>query len=262
LFLVIHTGDLRDHTFENRDKASLAFEDKLCNQFKTGKKAPKDSVLRHPEVFGLPLVDEKWTFVDEGYRDEVRAWRYSKPVAAAASIVGILFALYGAVQHMQAFALGYKFDAKRADLTKTLSDIDAIRPSDDEMQTVRDGLKVQSQSVDEVRLDKLLAWLTHLVPEGVVISSLDVVPSPPPDPGRKLRAATYQPGHRPFLVNLEIVLADTTFDAAESSSAEIVKRLSQRLQMVHTRLDVPAPEPGVRRNVVLVANAHARAVDF
>ena len=61
---------------------------------------------------------------------------------------------------------------------------------------------------------------------------------------------------------MEIMLSDTTFDAAEASSAEVVRRLSQRLQMVDSRLDVPAPEPGVRRNVVLVVDAHARAVDF
>jgi hypothetical protein len=32
--------------------------------------------------------------------------------------------------------------------------------------------------------------------------------------------------------------------------------------MVDSRLDVPAPEPGVRRNVVLVVQAQARAVNF
>ena len=32
--------------------------------------------------------------------------------------------------------------------------------------------------------------------------------------------------------------------------------------MVDSRLDVPAPEPGGPRNVVLVVKARARAVDF
>jgi hypothetical protein len=32
--------------------------------------------------------------------------------------------------------------------------------------------------------------------------------------------------------------------------------------MVDSRLEVPAPEPGVRRNVVLVVRAQARAVNF
>jgi hypothetical protein len=61
---------------------------------------------------------------------------------------------------------------------------------------------------------------------------------------------------------MEIMLPETTFDAAEASSATVVRNLSRRLQMVESRLDVPAPEPGVRRNVLLVVNAQARAVNF
>jgi hypothetical protein len=74
--------------------------------------------------------------------------------------------------------------------------------------------------------------------------------------------ANYAPGQKPFLVNLEIMLPETTFDGAEASAAEVVRRLSQRLQMVDTRIDVPAPEPGLRRNVVLMVNAQARSVNF
>jgi hypothetical protein len=61
---------------------------------------------------------------------------------------------------------------------------------------------------------------------------------------------------------MEIMLAEVALDAAEASAAEVVRRLSQRLQMVDSRLEVPAPEPGVRRNVVLVVRAQARAVNF
>jgi hypothetical protein len=61
---------------------------------------------------------------------------------------------------------------------------------------------------------------------------------------------------------MEIMLAETALDTAEASAAEVVRRLSQRLHMVDSRLDVPAPEPGVRRNVVLVVQAQARAVNF
>ena len=72
----------------------------------------------------------------------------------------------------------------------------------------------------------------------------------------------YAPGRKPFLVKMEIMLPETTFDAAEARSADVVRRLSQRLEMVDSRLDVPAPEPGVRRNVVLMVDAQALAVNF
>ncbi len=61
---------------------------------------------------------------------------------------------------------------------------------------------------------------------------------------------------------MQLVLAETALDAAEASAAEIVRRLSRRLHMVDSRLEVPAPEPGQGRNIVLVVKAQARAVNF
>jgi hypothetical protein len=130
------------------------------------------------------------------------------------------------------------------------------------MAMVRSGLQVQVQSLNEVRLDYMLDWLTHLLPKGLTIRSLVVEPEPPPRQGRKALTVNYKPGQKPFLVNMEIILAETSLDAAEASSAELVRRLSRRLDIVESRLAVQAPEPGVARNVVLVVNAKAQAVKF
>ena len=127
---------------------------------------------------------------------------------------------------------------------------------------MRSRLQVQQQSRSEVRLDRMLDWLTHLVPEGVAISALEMAPVPMPRKRTPTDPDQYAPGQKPFEVKMEIVLPETELDAAEASAAEVVRRLSQRLQMVDSRLEVPAPEPGVRRNVVLVVRAHARAVNF
>ena len=108
----------------------------------------------------------------------------------------------------------------------------------------------------------MLNWLTHLVPEGVVISSLELAPVPLPRKRTPGLLVSYPPGEKPFEVKMQIVLAETVLDAAEASAADVVRRLSQRLKMVDSRLEVPAPEPGIRRNVVLVVKAHAHAVNF
>jgi hypothetical protein len=130
------------------------------------------------------------------------------------------------------------------------------------MASARSGLQVQMQSLSEVRLDRMLGWLTHLVPDGAAIRNLHMEPATTPGLGRNAPPVNYPPGQKPYRVKIEIMLAETTFDAAEASAAEVVRRLSQRLQMVDSKLDVPAPEPGVRRNVVLMVNAQARAVSF
>ena len=92
-------------------------------------------------------------------------------------------------------------------------------------------------------------------------------PPPAPLPAResapesddwKLRIQQLQFEYGPYHPGL----AETVLDAAEASAADVVRRLSQRLKMVDSRLEVPAPEPGIRRNVVLVVKAHAHAVNF
>jgi hypothetical protein len=130
------------------------------------------------------------------------------------------------------------------------------------MSSVRSRLQVQQQSFSEVRLDRMLDWLTHLVPEGVAIRNLEMAPVPLPRKRTAAATSQFPPGQKPFEVKMQFVLAETVLDAAEASAANIVRRLSRRLHMVDSRLEVPAPEPGVRRNVVLVVRAQARAVNF
>lgn len=262
IFLILYTGDLCGHDMGKREKAAQVFEDKVAGLYRVGRKIPKDAVLRDPELYGLPFVEKDWSFLEADYRDQVRSWRYAKPTAALAGLAGAALALVGGFQHLQALGAASDFDDRRAKLGGTLAEIQNIRPSDEDMATVRNGLLVQRQSFNEVRLDRMLDWLTHLVPDGVVIRDLQVEPVPAPRVSSRSAIVKYAPGEKPFLVKMEVMLADTEFDTAEASSAEVVKRLSQRLKMVDSRLDVPAPEPGVRRNVVLMVNAQARAVDF
>jgi hypothetical protein len=262
IVLVIYTGDLRDSYADNTDAVSQAFEKKITKRYRFPRKVAKDAVLRDPEIYGLPFVKDEWSFMDQEYRTQVTAWQWAKPVSALASTAGIALVMFGAVQHLQALTVGQNFDQKRSALTATIGEIDAIRPSDEKMQTVRDGLQVHLQSFNEVRLDRMLDWLTHLVPEGVLIKELSVAPAPPPMQRRGLTPVAYQPGQKPFSVKVEIMLADTDFESAEASAAEIVRRLSRRLQMVDSRLDLPVPEADLRRNISLVVHANARAQDF
>jgi len=262
VFLTLYMGDLCGRGREAGEKAGKALESRLAKLYRARKGTPENAVLRDPELYGLPFVDDDWNFLEKDYRDQVQAWRYARPVAAAAGLVGIVFALYGGLLHVQALGAASEFDARQAKLRGTLAETDRIIPSEEAMAAVRNSLQVQRDSLSEVRLDRMLGWLTHLVPTGVRVRSLQVEPEPPPRAMGRTAPAKPPPGQKPFLVNLEIMLAETEFDAAEASSAALIKRLSQRLQMVDSRLDVPAPEPGVKRNVVLVVKARARAVDF
>ena len=262
VFLTLYTGDLAGWGKATQEKAAQVFEDRLAQLYRPGKDMPKDIVLRDPELFGLPFVDEEWSFLEQGYRDQVQSWRYARPAAALAVLAGGVFAFFGAIQHLQALGAASDFEDKRDKLQQTLAEIERIRPSDEAMASARSGLQVQLQSLSEVRLDRMLGWLTHLVPDGAAIRNLQMEPAPAPGQNRNAPPVNYPPGQKPYRVKMEIMLAETTLDAAEASAAEVVRRLSQRLQMVDSKLDVPAPEPGVRRNVVLMVNAQARAVNF
>lgn len=262
IFLTLYTGDLSGRKQKTPEKAAHALEKKLARLYRVSRNIPKDAVLRDPELYGLPFVAENWNFLEADYRTQVHSWRYARPAAALAGLAGILIALYGGLQHLQALGIASDFDQRRAELNTNLAEFQRIRPSDEAMASVRSRLLVQQQSLNEVRLDRLLDWLTHLVPDGVVISALEMAPVPLPRQRTPAAPSQYPPGQKPFEIKMEIVLAETLLDAAEASAAEVVRRLSQRLHMVDSRLEVPAPEPGVRRNVVLVVRAQAHAVNF
>lgn len=258
----LYCGDLAGYAGSEGVPRAQLLEKALHKLYKTAGKVDKDAVLRDPELYGLPFVDDRWSFLESDYRAQVTAWRIARPAAALVGTAGVLFALYGGAQHLQARSIAADFDEQRARLNAGLAAYEAIRPSDDDMTYVRDHLALQEQSVSEVRLDHMLDWLTHMLPEGVVISGLEVKPEPAPRRRYETTPVQYPAGEKPFEVSLNIVLADAVLDDAEASAAEVVRRLSQRLKMIDSRLEVPAPEPNVRRNVMLFVKARAKAVNF
>ncbi len=262
VFLTLFLGDLCGSRAENAEKAVQALEKKVARLYRGGRKTARDDVLRNPELYGLPFVGEEWNFLEADYRKQVLAWRYARPAAALAGTAGVVIGLYGGLLHLQSLGIASEFDQRRTGLSASMAEFERIRPSDEAMASVRNRLQLQHQSLSEVRLDRMLDWLTHLVPEGVAISALEMKPVPLPRQRSGATVGHYPPGQKPFEVKMEIVLAETVLDAAEATAAEVVRRLSQRLKMVDSRLQVPAPEPGVRRNVVLVVRAHANAVNF
>jgi hypothetical protein len=262
LSLSLYTGDLTGREHAAPEIAVHVLEEKLARLYGTSRKVPEDAVLRDPELYGLPFVEPDWNFLEAAYRTRVQSWRLARPAAALAGVAGVLIGLHGGMQHLQALAIASDFDQRRAELNTRMLEFESMRPSDEAMASVRSRLQVQEQSLSEVRLDRMLEWLTHLVPEGVVIRGLEMGPEPLPRQRSPAVPRQFPPGQKPFDLKMEIVLAETALDAAEASAAEVVRRLSQRLHMVDSRLQVPAPEPGVRRNVVLVVRAQAKAVNF
>jgi hypothetical protein len=258
----IYTGDLAQREAAGEDRAARGREQRIARLYSTRRKVPRDAVLRDPELYGLPLVHEQWSFLEQHYRTEVLSWRVARPAAAAAILAGIGIGLYGGLQHLQALSMASDFDQRRAELNRRHDEYQRQRPSDEAMASVRKQLLVQQQSLSEVRLDRMLDWLTHLVPEGMIISALEMAPVPQPIQRTAVPVTPWPAGQKPFEIRMEITLAETALDAAEASAAEVVRRLSQRLQMVDSRLEVPALEPGVRRQIVLQVKAHARAENF
>lgn len=262
VYLSLFTGDLCDRDLQSREEAGSALERKLIRCYRGGRKLAKNVVLRDPELFGLPFVTREWSFLEPDYRSRVDAWRYARPASAAAAAAGLAIALYGGVQHLQALNMSSDFDARRSEFIGNLAEFERMRPNEATMASVRERLQVHQRSFSEVRLDRMLGWLTNLVPDDVAIRELEMAPAPLPRQHTRSGSVQYPPGEKPFEVKMQLVLAETALDAAEASAAEIVRRLSQRLYMVDTRLEVPAPEPGRGRKVVLVVRAQARAVNF
>jgi hypothetical protein len=260
--LSIFTGDLCGAPEELREKPELDLERTINASFRIKDRQQTAEVLQSPELYGLPFVPDDWSFMAAGYRTQVNAWRFAKPAAMLASAAGIVIALLGGITHLQAIGTANDFQLSKGKLQNLLAETAANRPSDAQIEAVRNALRVEAMSHDEVRIDRFLAWLTNTVPSGVVIRDLTVLPTPAPRSRYGNAQENYPQGQKPFTVNLELMFADTSFNAAESGSAEVVRRLSRRLQMLDTRLEIPAPEPGQPRKVVLAITAQAKAENF
>ena len=273
-------GDLRPLAKEERyqrDHASREVERKIA-ALVTGADA-----LAEPELFGLRYVRAHWNLLEPAQARSALAWKAALPAAglllAGAAFAGVL----GGFSAAENASLAARLAAQRADVERERAALAQRVPDEADSRRLAEFANLMQQRGEQVRVDRLLSWLTHELPAGAVVESLAVYPQDeaPPESvraaegggddllarifGRQRTPATAAPkpavpakaGPGQYRARIELSFPGS-YEAVERAAGETVKRLADRLAFEMAVLDYDAPRGRAR----FIAEARLAAREF
>ncbi|NMM26781.1 MAG: hypothetical protein HHJ12_05685 [Glaciimonas sp.] len=205
--------------------------------------APVGDVSTWPELYGLPFVSADFSFLTPGYQTEVDGVRLTRPLLWAAAGATVLFAMVAAFASIQANGINSQREVRSNALQSKLQSV-GLLPNPDDIEKLKRRLGVQS-TLEGIRLDRFLAWVSKNTPKGVIIRKLEVnrdtsvatVPAPPssipnsePVPVQSWKAA----------IEYEVPGA---YAEAEIKSAAIMAALGNKSKLITSALNVKNDAP-------------------
>jgi hypothetical protein len=206
--------------------------------------APADDVTAWPELYGLPFVPEEFNFLTPAYQAEVQGVRLVKPVLWAAVAAAAAFGMAAAYAAIQASNLNSGTDARRTALAANLQMVESQIPKPEDIEKLKRRLGVQS-TLEGIRLDRFLAWVSKNTPKGVIIRKLDVSRDGNPTPPARATARAANADSLP-LVSWKAAIeyeVPGSYAEAEKRSAAIMAALGNKSKLVSSSLNVKNDEP-------------------
>ena len=283
--LKIYLGELRplaSSAAAVRDYASREVEKKMAALIKGG------DALHEPELFGLSFVARKWSFLEEEQAHKTFAWQAAFPVSLLLLGGALLLGLAFVADMASSAGMASQVESEQQRLLAIHSALAERVPKDQELGRFKELTELLKRRSEQVRVDRLLSWMSREMPAGITISSIqmylegDAPPETQVQSGEnsprsqdllskffaptgaakedaaqadQRKAAAGQPGV--YVVRLELNLPGS-YSTAEELAAETIRRLSPKLQFVRSHLDFDAAENRAR----LVSELSARAEDF
>jgi len=281
----IYMGDLRPLAASAnaaRDYASREVEKKIAAQIQGA------DALFEPELFGLSFVARKWNFLEDEQVHKAFAWQAAFPVSMLLCGGAVALGLMASADMVSNSGVSGQVEAE---YTRQVAARDALTqriPKDQELSRFKNLTDLLKQRSDQVRVDRLLSWMTQELPPGITISSIqmyregDVAPELPSQPGvtsggedvltkffgtnapnkdaaadkNQSKKAAKGPTDK-YVVRLELNLPGT-YSTVEEMAANTIRRLSPKLSFVRSHLSYDAEKDRAR----LVSELSARAEDF
>ncbi|MCX8086379.1 MAG: hypothetical protein N3C63_05680 [Rhodocyclaceae bacterium] len=134
------------------------------------------NALAEPELFGLPFVRREWNLLEPAQAAGALAWKLALP-AAGLLVAGAAFAgLLGGFQAIDNAATAARLQEQRATLERERGDLVKRIPDEKESRRLAEFAELMKKRDEQVRADRLLAWLTTRLPEGAVVESVTLYP--------------------------------------------------------------------------------------
>lgn len=235
-------GDwFKDEGFESStllDSDSQAVEAKLLKLFQFNQQENPRQILQHPELFGLPFVDTAWNLLSHRYQQEVRAYQYARWGVLAGGAAALMMAGLGVIDFLSIQTRQAELQAGILRLESEVADLKSVMPLASTLKNLEAYSQLAKKREEELRADKLLAWLQSGLPEGVLLRMVEFSPlveekkrgAPTRSSQQNVATGESDPLEKPpvkvtakkmFRVHLEAVIAGNYFQTTQRVNAWI-----------------------------------------
>ncbi len=133
-----------------------------------------DTLLDTPQLYGAPLVRDEWSFVDQEFNLSWKLQALSRRITAVAAVVAVVAALLGGWFHLRAEEAAETWQAARTRLAAKRSLLAELQADTESLDNFGAVAAIRSSADNDFRLDDLLYRLSVSLPEGVLITGLEV----------------------------------------------------------------------------------------
>ncbi len=135
---------------------------------------PGAEVLAQPELYGLLFVQRRQSLIVNGYRQRVTAWHWAPPVAALASLVGVVALGTGIWWHALADRDQAALRLEASTLNAQAQTLQQLRPPAEAVSALRSAAWRETALGANLRTDHFLRELLAQMPAGVQLQRLNM----------------------------------------------------------------------------------------
>ncbi|WP_439114107.1 hypothetical protein [Hydrogenophaga sp.] len=147
----------------------------LVNQLgKLFKGVPPETLLCHPDLYGLAFAQGQQSLIVNGYRQRVLAWQWAPALAAVASVAGAVALGLGIWWHAQADQQMAALQLDLTTLTAQAQGLQQQRPPAEAVAALRSAAWRETALGANLRVDHFLQALLAEIPEGAQVLKLAV----------------------------------------------------------------------------------------
>lgn len=282
--LKIYLGDLRPLSSlptAARDYASREVEKKMAAQIHGA------DALHEPELFGLNFVSRKWNFLEEEQAQKAFSWQAAFPVSLLLLGASLVLGFVAITDFASSARVASQV---QNDQSRLMAEHDALAkriPQAKELVHFKELTELLKRRSEQVRVDRLLSWMSGELPPGITISSVQMFlqgdseaatqlqpagsnsgggllatffgasAGDKDDPNKKDQQKKVERLPGVYTVRLELNLPGD-YSAVERLAAETIRHLSPKLTFVRSQLAFDAS----KNRAQMVSELTARAEDF
>jgi len=172
--LRVYLGDLAKRSASpeaQRDSASRSIERQLAALINGG------DVLARPELYGLLWVKNRWNMLENAQVQRAVAWQAALPASLALGGASLVLAGLAVSHGIENAGLARQLESERAQIVRDRDALMGRIPDKTVQASFSEFFGLLQQRNQQVRVDRLLSWVTQELPPGVVIRNRAWSPS-------------------------------------------------------------------------------------